>query len=106
MRLCLPCCSAITSDNPEPLKMSELPAGPWQNVSIDFATVQGQYLMVMYDEYSRFPVVDLISSLTATTVIPRIDKIFSEYGIPKTLKSDNGPPFNGKEFEIFSSNLG
>ena len=106
VRSCLPCAAATPMDNREPLKMSELPAGPWQHVSIDFATVHGHYLLVMYDEYSRFPVVDIISSLTASTVIPRIDKIFSEYGVPKTLKSDNGPPFNSKEFEMFSSNLG
>ncbi|KAK3748859.1 hypothetical protein QZH41_012061, partial [Actinostola sp. cb2023] len=34
------------------------------------------------------------------------DKIFSEYGIPEKLRSDNGPPFNGNEFREFANYLG
>jgi len=105
-RSCLLCAAATPADSREPLRMSDLPAGPWQQVCVDFASVNGCYLLVMYDEYSRFPVVEILSSLTATTVIPEIDRIFSEYGIPQTLKSDNGPPFNGREFEMFSLRSG
>lgn len=39
-------------------------------------------------------------------MIPVIDKVFSEFGIPHTLKTDNGPPFNSKEFSDFAKSLG
>ena len=35
-----------------------------------------------------------------------MDKIFATHGIPTKLKSDNGPPFNGKEFENYVKTLG
>ena len=38
--------------------------------------------------------------------MPRLDRIFAEYGIPQTLISDNGPPFNGEEFREFAHRLG
>jgi hypothetical protein len=47
--------------------------------------------MVIIDEYSRYPVVETLTSLTAKSVIPLLDKTFSIFGIPKELKSDNGP---------------
>jgi hypothetical protein len=46
----------------------------------------GYYLMVIIDEYSRYPVVDTLTSLTAKSVIPLLDKTFSIFGIPKELK--------------------
>ena len=50
--------------------------------------------MVVMDEYSRFPIVDIIHSLSAKNVIPHLDKIFSLFRCPVTLKTDNGPPMN------------
>jgi transposase InsO family protein len=53
----------------------------------------------------RYPVVDTLTSLTAKSVIPLLDKTFSIFGIPKELKSDNGPPFNSQEFRKFADNI-
>ena len=39
-------------------------------------------------------------------MIPIVDKIFSEYGIPDTLRTDNGPPFNSSKFAEFAMSLG
>jgi hypothetical protein len=54
--------------------------------------------VVIIDEYSRYPVVESLTSLIAKSVIPLLDKTFSIFGIPKELISDNGPPFNSEEF--------
>ena len=62
--------------------------------------------MVIIDEYSRYPVVESLTSLTAKSVIPLLDKTFLIFGIPKELISDNGPPFNSKEFRKFADNMG
>jgi len=40
----------------------------------------GEYLLVLIDDYSRFPIVEVISSTPASNVIPRIYKVFSDYG--------------------------
>ena len=48
----------------------------------------------------------LITSTTATTVIPHLDRIFSIFGLPESLKSDDGPLFNGHDFAQFARSLG
>ena len=54
-----------------------------------------KYLLVMVDEFSRYPVVELVRSTATETVIPIIDKVFSLFRYPEVVKSDNGPPFQG-----------
>ncbi len=88
--------------------MSELPHGPWKNVAVDFCGPfpSGDYLLVMLDEYSRFPFVEIMQSTSACKLIPVMDKSFSAVGIPEVVKSDNGPPFSSKDFSDFAKYLG
>jgi transposase InsO family protein len=105
---CIPCLASTPNVRQEPLHMTDLPDKPWTHVSADFCGPfpSGDYLLVVVDDYSRFPVVETLTKLTARSVIPKFDKIFSEYGIPVELKTDNGPPFQGSEFKNFANNLG
>ena len=91
-----------------PLKMIELPSGPWENVATDFhgPLSSGEHLLVVIDEYSRYPVVGIVSSTSCKAAIPKSDKIFSEFGIPIKVKSDNGPPFNSIEFKKIFNHMG
>ena len=104
-------CSACLVTTPEckrePLQMSPLPAAPWKEVSVDFAEIPNkEYLLLITDDYSRYPVVEIVKSTAATTTIPKLDKVFSEFGVPDVVRSDNGPPFNSKEFAAFADDLG
>lgn len=40
-------------------------------------------------------------STSAKAVVPHIDRIFSQFGFPETIKTDGGPPFNGLESHPF-----
>ena len=88
--------------------MSELPDGAWKELSTDlcgpFPT--GHSLLVVMDDYSRYPEVKILKSTTAETIIPKLDEIFSIHGIPETFKSDNGPPYNSHKMKIFAQTLG
>ena len=88
--------------------MTSLPSAPWKEVAIDFAEPfpAGDYIMLVIDEYSRFPEVETLTSTSARAVIPKLDAIFARQGIPEVLKSDNGPPFSGHEFRKFTEYLG
>ena len=88
--------------------MSELLDGPWLNLCADFwgPTPDGKYVLVIVDEYSRYPVVDLINSTVGSTVMPVFDKYFSYFGIPEVLETDNGTPFHGDDFATFADYLG
>ncbi|CAB4005816.1 uncharacterized protein K02A2.6-like [Paramuricea clavata] len=93
---------------PEPLLTPEMPDGPWQFIHADFygPLPTGQYIIVLIDKYSRYPEAEIINSTSAKTLIPKLDAIFARHGIPHTLKSDNGPPFNGNEFKTYLTKLG
>ena len=105
---CLPCqVSCPESNATEPLNMSDLPKGAWQELSIDFKELPtGDYLMVVVDDYSRFPVIEITKSTSAKCIIPKLDTIFATYGIPLTIRTDNGPPFNSVEFRQFTEYSG
>ena len=85
---------------PEPVKVSTLPERPWDEVSIDFlgSIKTSNYFMVVIDDYRRFPVVETLTSISAKSVIPRLDRIVAMFGIPSICRTDNGPPLNGEEF--------
>ncbi len=79
--------------------MTHLPSAPWKEVATDFLGLfpTGEYLLVVIDEFSRFPEVEVLTTVSAKAVLPKLDAIFSRQGIPEVLKSDNGSPFNGTE---------
>ena len=103
---CIPCQACSKKNSPEPLQMSSLPAEPWTEVSIDFADMpMGEHLLVVYDDYSRYPVVTKVSSTSAKAVTKKLEDIFSQFGIPEVVKSDNGPPFQSYDFKQFAQDL-
>ncbi|XP_022807438.1 uncharacterized protein K02A2.6-like [Stylophora pistillata] len=107
VKSCLACQVTTPETKCEPLNMSPLPEGPWQQISADFKELSGGgYLLVLYDDYSRYPIVEVIPSVSATAVIPRLHKVFAEFGVPAKVRTDNGPPFNGREFQSFAKNMG
>ena len=79
-----------------------------EDFSLDFSGPypSGEYCLTVVDDYSRYPVVELVSTTSAAAVIPRLDKIFSMFGIPEECKSDNGPPFQSREFAEYAKTQG
>ncbi|XP_033106609.1 pirin-like [Anneissia japonica] len=73
---CIPCLSTYDAKPPEPLKMTQLPDSKWSHLAADFygPLPSGEHLLVVIDEYSRFPEVEIIRSLAAKTVIPALTK--------------------------------
>jgi transposase InsO family protein len=105
---CLACQAITPAKLMEPLKMSELPQEPWSDLSADFCRPlpSGDYLFVIIDEYSRYPVVEIVKSVSSHCVIPTLDKVLSTFGIPKVIKTDNGSPFNSHQFREYARNTG
>ena len=87
----------------EPVKSTELPKGPWENLAVDYygPLPSGDYVLVVTDEYSRFADISFTTSTSAKATTPKLDRIFSSYGIPLHLKSDNGAPFNSDMFSDY-----
>ena len=104
---CISCQCNTPNYTREPYIMSPLPTSPWGEVSIDFKKLSHtQYLLVVTDDYSRYLVVESVNSTSSHHVIPVFDNIFSMFGVPEIVKSDNGPPFQGGEFHKCAQYLG
>ena len=81
---------------------------PWERVHLDFAgPFLGRMWMVVVDSYSKWiEVVDMRSNTKAPNVIQKLRTLFSRWGLPKILVSDNGPQLIAQEFETFCSRNG
>ena len=84
---CIPCLAATEKNVLEPLKKGKMPENAFDQVYLDFCGPfpdgkDGKYLLVLIDEHSRFPIVEILSSINAKTEITVLDKIFSKCGIP------------------------
>ena len=103
VKRCIPGQANSIRRETQPLAMSTLPRGPWLDLSIEFCGPlrTGEYLLVIMDEFSRLPVVEVVRSTSTETVIPVVNNVFSLLAYPEIVKSDNGPPFNGHVWTAF-----
>jgi transposase InsO family protein len=108
VRSCIPRQANSTRMEREGLHMSELPPGPWVNLSVDFCgpVPTGDYLLVITDEYSRYPIVEVVRTTSAESTINVLDRVFAMFGFPRKIKTDNGPPFSGHAWREFLESCG
>lgn len=104
VKSCIACQATVEKPQYPQLHLSPMPEGPWQSVSMDFygPIPTGELFLVIIDDYSRFPIVQVVNSTAFRGIKERLDDMFSFVGIPIIVRSDNGPPFNGQEFSDFA----
>ena len=100
---CHACQVTSKPSSPPPVTMTPLPRGPWEKLCADLCGPfpSGDYLFVLVDYYSRYPVVDIIRSVTTAAVINCLQKSFATHGLPLEITTDNGPQFISKEFSHY-----
>ena len=76
----------------------EIPAFPWTKLAIDIFHFEGDSYLLLVDYTSRYPIICKLTSMTAQHVIGHLKVIFSEYGWPDTIVSDNGPCYTTEAF--------
>ena len=67
-------------------------------MGIDLCEFQGHTLLVLVDYFSNFIEVEHITRTTTTGVSKILKAVFSRYGIPDKVMSDNGPQFASSEY--------
>ena len=86
-----------------------LPKRPWDKIAIDLkGPIQGsryKYLLVIVDYYSKWPEVLGVNCISSKTVINKLRSLFSRFGLPKEIVSDNGTQFVSGEVEHFFERL-
>lgn len=102
-RKCYECQLVAAPEPPEPMVRTRLPERPWQHIAVDFMgpLPNGQNLFVMVDYYSRFTEVIFMRQITTGKMLNEMKKIFSRYGYPECIHSDNGPQFTSEEYKNY-----
>lgn len=99
---CSTCQRVRNTPQPAPIHPWEWPAEPWQRVHVDFAgPFEDRMFLVAVDAHSKWPEVAIMKSTTSRKTIERLQEMFSRFGIPEQLVSDNGPQFVSAEMEAF-----
>lgn len=104
--LCKNCSLCIANSRmnpPPPLKPSPLPPSPWHTLNIDFLgpLPNRSHLLVVIDQRTRFPEVEIVGSTAALPTLGALSKIFATHGLPHKIISDNGSPFHSNEFKRY-----
>ncbi|UYV81537.1 K02A2.6-like [Cordylochernes scorpioides] len=69
---------------------------------IDIFQIESLKYLLIVDYFSKYPEIYQLQDMTTDTIIRRLKRTFSNFGIPETLVCDNGPPFFSKEFQNFT----
>ena len=102
-------CSTCRKESPlptPPLHQSTLPDRPWQVLGADLCELKGRQYLVLVDYFSRYPEVIELASLSSPAIILHLQSVFARWGIPETLRSDNGPQFSSQDFRQFAITFG
>ena len=106
--MCIACQANTPQTHHEPLKMTDLPEGLRDKISVDFRgpMAGGDLAVVFCCQYARYPVVEFVGSTSEKATIPIFRRVFDTYGVPKEIKSDNRPSFNSHKFEEYTQEEG
>lgn len=101
---CTVCAKFADKQQRQPMIPYDIPDRPWQTIACDLFELDGRSYIVCVDYYSNFFEVDRLQEKRSIDVIRKIKATMARYGIPETVVTDNGPPFNGQEFQQFAKN--
>ena len=102
VKQCTSCQQTKSKPAVAPLMPWMWPGSPWQRVHIDFAEKDGKNYLVIIDAHSKWPEIILMNNdTTARATIKVLKDLFSKYGLPLQIVSDNGPQFRSEEFQNF-----
>ena len=114
VRHCVGCQRSQKSDggfkvSPKPLPS---PDKPWDLLSLDItgpfhtAPPSQRFIVVLMDHYSNFPEYKLLGTVDSRAIIQWLENVFSRYGYPSTVLTDNGPQFVSQDFESYLNSVG
>ena len=106
-RSCTACLAAKHAPAVAPLQPWVWPAQPWKRVHLDFAgPFQSSMFLVAVDAHSKWPEVHVMKETTAAKTIDVLRIMFSSFGLPEQLVTDNGPQFVSEDFAMFTRSNG
>ena len=69
----------------------EIPLVPWTLLEMDLFSMDDHSFLLVVDVTSHFPVVRILPNESSRSVINALKGIYSDFGLPRRVLSDNGP---------------
>jgi hypothetical protein len=100
-------CESCREQDPMPATKAtsaswDWPAGPWRRLHLDFA---GPFLdkmfLIVIDAHSKWLDVFPLTTATSETTIRALRRLFSQFGLPEHIVTDNGSQFTSAQFKDF-----
>lgn len=98
---CEKCATFQNSQPPESLKPTPVPDLPYAVVGCDLFDFESKKYLVVVDYFSKYIDCMELQSQSSFSTIETLKCIFGTHGIPKEIRSDNGPQFSSYEFRKF-----
>ncbi|CAB0004307.1 unnamed protein product [Nesidiocoris tenuis] len=88
-----------------PVYFWNTPLEKWSRLHVDYAgPFEGKYWFILVDATSKWLEVIPVNHPSTAKTISVMREIFTRFGVPKSIVSDNGPQFTSHEFEKFCRN--
>nr|CAH7737392.1 unnamed protein product [Callosobruchus chinensis] len=103
VKQCRDCLLVSQPNRQPPMTRHKFPEGPWQCLAVDLLgpLPNQESVFVVIDYYSRYQDIKFLRTTTATKIINYLNELFARFGIPKSIRSDNGRQFVSEEFKKF-----
>lgn len=104
-------CSTCAKNARDPPKSTlhswEVPHAPWSRLNIDYAgPFHNSMWLVWVDAFTKYAGVERVNKANSYNTISTLDKLFSFFGDPEHIVSDNGTPFTAADFSDFCNSRG
>ena len=102
IKSCSTCQEHPNQQSAEPMIPHDIPATPWQKVATDLFSLWKKDYIIVADYTSKFFDLSQLDDTNASTIVMHTKRIFSKFGIPKEVISDNGPQYTSQEYAKFA----
>ena len=82
---------------------TKIPEKIWDTVNTDYLgpLPNVKYVLAMMDQISRYPLIAVSRLTSAMSLMKILTQVFSQYGLPLKIISDNGPTFTSCELKSY-----
>ena len=99
---CAKCQEQQPNQQKEPMILRRPQELPWEMVGSDLFHLLGKNYILTIDYFSKDIEVSELKDLTTETTIEALKGHFAKNGIPKVLRTDNGPQYSSTQFGSFA----
>ena len=103
---CQKCQQHQVTQPKEPLEKIEYPRIAWHTLSTDLFHYESKNYVIICDYYSKYPIIAMLSDISSHSVAEFTSKVFSMFGLPTEIISDNGPQFIGHPYQELMNKMG